>query len=289
MGNKKRLSLSEIQEHWIASLMIFLSVSVAILDFLGFLDSVPVIANRVPVLILLLLSTLTGYVAFVRTDADTKMHHDLLKRTAQINETIETIDSLKEIRVRSFKNFDECLNYANRQISQAKLRVYSVYWDAELNFGQQLTNGIQHREIFIIDDTNRDYYFRHLRARLNGSTRTYSSAYFRTSTDTTLQFLIIDTQEIIFLSNLSSHNIAVRHPVIVQLFEHSYNEMWSKAIKLKQFDRVYADRIDVALAIPSQPIPADLEKCIQSCLEKHRELKQVNQDGRTGRTRDMVA
>jgi hypothetical protein len=150
MGNKKRLSLSEIQEHWVASLMIFFSVGVAILDFLGFLDSVPVIANRVPVLILLLLSTLTGYVAFVRTDADTKMHHDLLKRTAQINETIETIDSLKEIRVRSFKSFDECLNYANRQISQAKSKVYSVYWDAGLNFGQQLTNGIQHREIGMV-------------------------------------------------------------------------------------------------------------------------------------------
>ena len=79
MKNKKRLSLTEIQENWVASLMILSSVIVTIMDFLGLLDNVPVIADRVPILILLLLSTLTGYVAFARPDADKRMHSDLLK------------------------------------------------------------------------------------------------------------------------------------------------------------------------------------------------------------------
>lgn len=273
MQGKRRLSFSAIQENWLVGLIIIFCVLVAFLDFSGFLDGIPLIRDRVPIFTLLLLATLTGYVTFTQSEEQESTYAELLRRTAQVHEKIETIDSLKEIRVRPFKGFDEALSYTNRRINQAKTRINSIYWDAELNFSQEIAKSVNHRELFIIDETNRAHYNVNLASRITRSRRNYSCAYFRTTKDTALQYVIIDSNEIIFLSNFPTHNVSIRHPNIVGLFVHHYDEMWQKAIKLKQYDRIHQDRIGIALAKPKEPIPADLEKCVQRCLEKHQELK----------------
>lgn len=273
MQGKRKLSLSAIQENWIVALLIAFGVGVTVLDFSGLLDGLPLIRDRVPIITLLLLTILTGYVAVTKPGTQESMYAKLLKRTAQINEKIETIDSLKEIRVRPFNDFTEALAYTNRKIKHAKFKVNSVYWDAELNFDQVLAKSINHRELFIIDETNRQHYTQNLPSRITKGGRNYSCAYFRTTKDTALQFVIIDAKEVIFLSNFPTHNVSIRHPNIVGLFVHHYDEMWQKAIKLKQYDRLHKDRLGIALARPVEPIPADLEKCVQRCLAKHQELK----------------
>ncbi len=273
MQGKRKISLSTIRDNWFVGIIIAFCAVVGLLDFAGFLDGIPLVRDRVPIFILLLLVTLTSYVVFTKPEKQESMYMELLKRTARTNEKIETIDSLKEIRVRPFKDFNKALIYTNRRIRQAKSKVSSIYWDAEFNFDQVLAKSVNHQELFIIDEVNRQYYTQYLSSRLIDSDRNYSCAYFRTTKNTALQFIIIDSQEIIFLSNFPTHNVSIRHPNIVGLFAHHYEEMWQKAIKLKRYDKIYQNRLEIALTKPVKPVPANLEKCVQRCLAKHKELK----------------
>jgi len=262
MRYSKKVTWADFQENAVLFLTLILSVSVALLDFLGVLDTFPLISNRIPAFILITLATLTTYVAFIHPKKQDLRHNFLVDK-------VESFEASKEFRVHHFKDFNTCLNYVNRKIKQSKNKVYSIYWDAELSLKQDIGSEILHREIILIDETNRFKFKSLLKKRLSIKEKSYSCAFHRVAKDIALQFIIIDSKEIIFISNLSSHNMVFQNPDIVKLFEHHYDEMWQKASKLKWHDRIYEENIEKALAEPIEAIPANLEKCVRDCLKMH--------------------
>jgi hypothetical protein len=270
MQKRKRSSLEAIQENLTLFLIVLLCIAISVLDFFGLLDGIPVISQRIPAIIVLLLAALTAYIVFSQP-------HKMKEVQAQkMVDTVARIDSLQETRVRLFADTVSCIDYASQCVAEAKSRVWGMFWDVDLNFDQLLTNDLLYRQILLIDDKNRKQHQSKVRTRLRKSGVSQSFAYFSAERDATLQFMLIDSSEVIFLSNVSSYNIAIRHSGIARVFEHHYDEIWQKAIKLKQNDRINTDRVDIVLNDRLNIIPADLEECVRECLkaQEQRRLKQ---------------
>lgn len=270
-------SLQNFVEKIVAGLSVLFCVGIAILDFGGLLDGIPIIAGRVPIISLLLLSGITSYFIFIAPEKDNSRHTDLLNQISQIDNVFrQTLLT----RVQVFKDFDSCLTYTNNRIKRARTNVSSVYWDASLNFSQVIAKNVLHREIFIIDESNRQQYQDELENRVKTSGRNHSCAYYRVAKDVSMQFVVIDATEVIFLSNLPANNIAIQHPQIINLLQNHYEEMWNKATKIKMHERINYEKVNMAtmksITRPiSIPYSEDLEKCIKKCLEAHEKAKSL--------------
>ncbi len=260
------------------NLDIYITVIIGIiLAILGLLDVIEF--NLLAAGILMTISSIAGSLLSVRRsgkETQDRIQIDVQKQTARIEGKIEMVDSLKEIRVRPFKDFATCLQYANDKIRKAKLNVFSVYWDADLNFEQIIGKNVIHREILLIDESNQPQYQAHLHNRLHQNRESgYSCAYVKTVKEMTSQFIIVDANELIFLSRLTSHNLSVRHPLIIQMFQQQYDNMWQKATRLKLNEKIYIDKLSEALAKPLEVSPADLEKCVRNCLQQQELLRNL--------------
>src|SRR5687767_13854774 len=156
-------SLQNLLEKFIAAFSILFCVGIAVLDFAGLLDGIPIIAGRVPIISLILLSGITSYLVFVAPEKNYSLHANLVNQISEIDNIFrQTIYT----RVQVFKDFNSCLTYTNNRIKRAKTSVSSVYWDASLNFNQIIAQNVLHREIFIIDESNRQQYQGHLEYRV---------------------------------------------------------------------------------------------------------------------------
>jgi hypothetical protein len=269
MKSRKTTVLESIQENLTVSVIIFLCAVIGVLDFFGLLDGLPVISQRIPSVTVLLLSTLAIYVVFIQPR---KLEE---AQTTQIKDTVYRIDSLQETRVRFFDDSTSCIDYAHRCVEAAIVKVYCMFWDVDMNFDQSATKDILHKEILLIDEKNKRQYQAKLKGRFKKSRPSHSFAYFRADREAVLQFMIIDSAEVIFLSNLSPYNMAIRHPKIASVFEHHYEDIWQKATKLKQYDRIFSDRIDMALAEQLNVFQEDLEKCVRECLKAQEQRRQM--------------
>jgi hypothetical protein len=146
MQKRKRSSLEAIQENSTLFLIVLLCIAISVLDFFGLLDGIPVISQRIPAIIVLLLAILTAHIVFSQPHRMEEM------QAKQIMDTVARIDSLQETRVRFFEDTASCLAYASECVAKARSRVWGMFWDVDLNFDQLPTKDILFRQILLIDD-----------------------------------------------------------------------------------------------------------------------------------------
>lgn len=204
--------------------------------------------TRISVLILFLLSMISLYMTRERRNSLEEIQKDIALLKEQPAEIISALDG---VRVRTFKNAFELLEYTTQRVIELtqdsqKHWIDDTSWGIELGYEAQLPKNqeisLKHREImraFGESNTYRDIFiftspskFEKINQRLELSG--YSCAYYREKPDVLpINFLIIDDKEVILLADNFDGNMAVQHPEIVRMFKIYYEKLWDKAITIK--------------------------------------------------------
>jgi hypothetical protein len=231
---------------------IAVSSLVSLLDFFGFLDSIPWLKGRVPALTLLVLGLLASYILIERKSKLESISDQLQDLSlANTASTRKIIESLAGVEVTTFNNLLSCLQYVNQQLRAAKIQIDDLSWtptvgksdDLEAIVSEnakyrerviQAAKRLPYREVFIFNRKDR---IEKLINLLSENAAGYSCAYFEETKDLPLlQFMIVDRQEVIVLSGDYTY-LAFRHPQLVNLFVEYYEDIWKKSIKLKHGKR----------------------------------------------------
>lgn len=243
-------------------------IIISILDFFGLIGTLsffPSIAQ----LSLLLLGSIALYIAIERRNTleDLVSGIDDLKSINQ-QSVSKIIESLKGVEIVSFETPIALLAYTNDRIKKAQKTIDDLSWVSEIALGSELERNkdiskkhieitgkvsekVAYREIFIFSSAgpNGDYALRgrydKFEKRITEDNSGYSCAFFNEMPKTPLpQFMIIDNEEVIFLTDAYPAYFAIKHPVIVRYFRSYYNDIWNNAEIIKRDEFVYQEVVD---------------------------------------------
>lgn len=229
-----------------------LSALVALLDFLGFLDRTDWLTARIPTLTLLSVGLVAGYLVLERRNQLENMQKDSQQRLAELSQAITQstttiIESLNGIEFKRFESANDVIGYVSKRLLQAKRQVDDLSWNSTIGLSHGLSTTyetdaeyagrvakvaerIPYREVFIF---NRPGRIEKLKTRIEENRPGYSCAYYADTSIPLLQFMVIDNEEVIVLTDMLKSKFAVKHPYIVGLFAEYYEEIWRKATPIK--------------------------------------------------------
>ena len=239
-----------------------ISFVVAILDFLGVLDSIPWLAARVPILTLLLSGSIAIYLILERRNQLEVMQKDVQYRMDDLeNKILESsigiINSLQGLEFKKFNSANEVMSYVNKRLSQAQKQIDDLSWRPSVNMGfavyspeldtenidqvTKITQRVPYREIFMFNRSDR---LPRLKGLLEQDLPGYSCVYYESDSVPLLQFMVIDKEEVIILSEPLKSKVAIKHPDIVQLFCEYYDEIWHNATPIKLGTSLHQETIE---------------------------------------------
>lgn len=240
---------------------------ITLLDFLGALESISWLDERIPTLTLLAVGLIASYIILERRSKLESIHDDLLRGVENLSKTQSdtarfVIDSLQGTEVRSFDSLADCLEYQNERVAAARVQIDDISWSPEWGMGHgldtqeeldaeyreiitRIAQKIPFREVLIF---NRPGRLEKLHKRIRDNWPGYSCAYYPEDTRIPLlQFMIVDNEEVIILSDAYPSNLAIRHPHIVKLFIDYFEDTWQRAQKLKYGKNIYWEEVERVL------------------------------------------
>lgn len=262
---------------------IVISVIVALLDFLGALDSVPWLRDRVPILILLATVTIASYLLLERR-SQFEAHESSQERLRELDQTVKQaistiITSLDGVEFQQYESGNALLQHVNRQLlevsKEKNKEIRDLSWSPVTGFGTGLEITKQtnaefmkrvakvsqnnvYQEIFIF---NRPGRLEKLKQRLNENNAGYHCAYFSEADIPLLQFMVIDKKEVVFLSDLpTTVNLSIKHPGLAMLFSDYYQVVWDKATKIKEGPIIHKDVVDHIFGELTASLPTESEE-----------------------------
>lgn len=279
MKNLIQNFLSLLQsESFHLSILAGVALIIATLDFLGALDNVTWLSNRVSTLVLLLLGL---YIAFSTSFIQhIKSEIQALKGIAksdlsQLNETIETIgdqlgklsNPLHEMRVLEFDNVGDVYDYVADRLQGATDTIEDITWASYTGYRTEKEQhayenyvrtmeeickkgNIMYKEISSLSDS---HYFD--RAHNLCQYYSYHLAFHDISSiDVPLiSFIIIDSREVILgfykISGVVRAlegivYLSIQNPLIIKFFSDYYDKIWTKAEKLKEANTINVNRLE---------------------------------------------
>ncbi|MCB9420133.1 MAG: hypothetical protein H6667_10025 [Ardenticatenaceae bacterium] len=240
---------------------------VALLDFLGALDGIPWLSDRIPTLTLLAMGMVAAYLVVERRNYLDAMQDNSDIRINELEQAIESstktiVQSLDGVEFRRFESGDDLLKYVIKRMSQARKTIDDLSWSPavslrqELEITQQLnqqyteqvfkaSKKLQYREVFIFSRPGR---IEKLQRRLEENFPGYSCAYYPLTDIPLLQFMIIDNEEIFILSDQFLYYYTIKHPDLLKLFSRYYEDVWKKATPLKLNKNIIHEEVEKVLA-----------------------------------------
>lgn len=238
---------------------IVVSGLISLADLFGLLDGIEWLSNRIGTITLLTVGLLAGYILIERRGKLESISGEIQKLAeSEQGATTRIIESLNGVEVQVFDSPIECLKYVNLRLSKAKKQIDDLSWTPEVGKSEDLPPIIQenlkyrrqvqatadrmpYREVFIFNRKSRLEKFLEFLSR---NAPGYSCGYFESSNDVPLlQYMIIDSQEVVFLTGDYSF-VAFNHPRLVKLFIEYYDDIWNKSIKLKHGNRIFWDNVE---------------------------------------------
>lgn len=254
---------------------------VSLLDFLGVLDGTPWLSDRIPTLTLLAVGLVAAYLVIERRNQLEQMQQESsqgfkeLEKTI-LNSTSTIIDSLAGIEFKKFETGNELMNYINKRVIEAHSKVDDLSWSpaVSLRYGLDITKQVNqkyeervskaakkivYREVFMF---NRPGRAEKLKNRIEEGLPGYSCSYYPVTEVPLLQFMLIDEEEVIILSDQYPFNFALRHQHIVRLFAAYFNDIWQKSTPLKlgttlmheEINRVLSSHKQVMIALENSTV-----------------------------------
>ena len=159
----------------------------------------------------------------------------------------ERLGYRRSSKVKTFKDVLSCLKYVNQKIQSANVQIDDLSLIGDIgksddlqsveteavkyhSYVKQLTNNISYREVFILNRRNRE---EKLFGMLANNASGYSCAYYPEIPQIpSIQFMIIDKKEVIFLNGEYPY-LAVQDQDVVDLFIRYYEDIWKNSVKLK--------------------------------------------------------
>jgi len=183
------------------------------------------------------------------------LSHELRKSTES------TIASLNGVEIKLFDSGTELLQYVNQRLKQAQNQIDDLSWSpiiglkSDLNtsrkayqeYEEHITKAsskIAYREVMVFNHPAR---IENLQRRIAENAPGYSCSYYETPIVPLLQFMIIDRQEVIVLSDQFQTKFALRHPHIVKLFQEYYEEIWRNSTPIKIKTEIKSDVVSKIL------------------------------------------
>lgn len=250
-----------------------LGVTVSILDFIGTdFENGPWrwLKGPLPVILLIvaLLALAVGLERSIRFQQIDRRLDSIESLAAEGPQRV--IDALAGIEVRQFSDAQELYEYVTRRMNKAR-RIEDLTWGpAERGTTQVEENAVakyvktiaaicqrkdvSYREIMSFSEYDRLNHVNRAKSMLDKNLIGYRLRYYTFSQETMpplLLFMVIDSEEVIiassrapFLSSEGEIQVAVKHPVIVKLFQDYFEAIWQGAKVLKEGDRVYYNELE---------------------------------------------
>lgn len=224
-----------------------------IIDTFNVNINIPIFANiDYSVLTVVLLAAIGLHLIVARFQDDAS-------EEARKADTIKIISSLNGVHIELLASTSEMEIYLAKRILEAKKEICDLSWKNTLsrtystnprqksmktveNSIKQVGNNLPYREVFVFSDVRRK---EKLQARLKENKTGYSCRYYdENSRIPRIQFVLIDGEEIIFASSSYPILCAIRHPNLARIFQSYYDDIWEKAIPIKEGPILYRDAID---------------------------------------------
>lgn len=168
------------------------------------------------------------------------------------------VDNIEKVRLTLFQDDLEMKKYLIRLLRKCKSNVMDLTWAHQVGTIQQLpqyqeaeeeyekciqeiAQDKEYKEIFIFNYPDR---YDKLKRRLGEKALGYSCAYYLPTNIPLLQFVIMDEEEVLFISNMYPVRCAVRSKEIAAIFVTYYKEVWNRAIKIKEGKDVYQEVVE---------------------------------------------
>jgi hypothetical protein len=263
MSNPKWMNQFEII---LLAITAIVSGLVSLLDMFGLLDSITWLSGRIPSLTLLMSGIIATYLVLERKNQLNELQKENRQGFQNIESLLEgsrasIIDSLKGVDIQHFKSGNELMQYINKRLGQAKQQIDDLSWSSTislsggLNATQELNrefaektsniaNKITYREVFVFNRPGRK---EKLQTRLAENRAGYSCVFYEKLEVPVLQFMIIDREEVIFLTDEFETKLSVRQPQIVKLFIEYYEAIWKQAKPIKTGVLVHQETINSIL------------------------------------------
>ncbi|MCB9423195.1 MAG: hypothetical protein H6667_25580 [Ardenticatenaceae bacterium] len=260
-NNRKNSWIDKFDLLILAATAVFSGV-ISLLDFLGMLDEIPWLAERVPILILLAIALIAGYLALERNTHLESIQSDIEKLSQEVTGSTSTIiNSLEGVEFQEFDGGNALLSYVSKRLLQARKQVDDLSWGpgADLGVGLEVTQQaiqgywsridrvsrkILYREVFVFNSPER---LRKLREMLKEDAPGYSCAFYKESYAPLIQFMLIDQEEVIILNDQFPSYLAIRHSGLAKLFTDYYEAIWAGATKIKEGPIVHQEIVNQIL------------------------------------------
>jgi hypothetical protein len=248
----KTSTLADRSEIVLLVLTLAVSSIVSLLDLFGFLDSVPWLKDNVPTITLLMIGLIAGYLVLERRTQIEGIQQGTQQGFSNLEQSLKTststiIESLQGVEIRRFESGNEFMRYINKRLNQVKKQVDDLSCSPAVSIARELRTTLEvdkeyeervsqvaqqkpYREVFVF---NRPGRIEKLRRRLSENQPGYSCAYYGNLTVPVVQFMIIDKEEVLILSDEYESKLAIRHPALVGLFVEYYEEIWRKSTAIK--------------------------------------------------------
>lgn len=228
-----------------------ISIIISLLDLTGLLGGT-FLASRTPILTLLVLGIVVGYLSLERRSKLDKIEQ-LLK------ESFENLPSLMGGQIKALKNSQDAYRYIAQRITKAKRRVDDLSWGAittTRRTAEQEHAFQKYLESLVATASRKDIIYRevmtfHKEERVNRAEEMiarnifgYQLRYYDIPFEgipPLLQFMVIDSEEVILafyksgnLPVIDELYLAITHPEIVRYFQDYYDSIWQGAKVIKE-------------------------------------------------------
>jgi len=239
------------------NILILLVSTIAILITLGDIFNFIIVSLPYNKLIVIMLSLLGFY--FVSSYLNSRKIQQHVEHTkSEILRELQRVNSSSGIHVKEFSDGNDLIKYFRARVLSAKKCVYDLSWsenyssfhflkestEAHREFEyavNQVTDKIIYKEIFIFSEEGR---LEKCLNRISQNQPGYCCKYYNNNPIPRIQFAIIDEEEIIWGYPDKDADYVIKNPALVKILCEYFNEVWEKAIPIKNGKKIYNEEVE---------------------------------------------
>jgi len=247
----------KLYERISATILVAISLLIAVLDISGSLESIPWLSERIPSLTLIVLASIVTYLAFA---SDNREREFVELKDISIENTQKLLFSLKGVSITVFDDTEAGFNYLCQKYESAEQSVDHSSLAPPLLADAKIFRKYEQAVERLIKNPRVTYrYLAVLHSRRwklirNGLMLPQQTKYFVRYYDegkhliAGLSFSIIDDKEVILRHpyDLSERGkwLSIQHPEVVKLFRAYYSELWMNATVIEKDDKEQLKTMD---------------------------------------------
>jgi len=243
-------------EYYVLIAATVISALVSVLDFLGLLDSIPWLSNRIPTLILLLVSVVLGYLVVERRNKLDVIEKLIQSGNLATVSTVTTgvdhiINALKGIDIRLFEHREDFFVYLQERVKTAKRSIDATHFGLsapsnDIALGQNYyktfmevvkKGKVKARRIVIVRDQAQVEWERQMLTELSGY-NFFLGCFIQPSVYIPMfNMIIIDGEEVCIgggerIPSYDVKTISVTHSDFTKVMQEHFDILWRESLRI---------------------------------------------------------